>query len=154
MQLVGVSQPSLTVATDARYTVAMASSLAHSSNGGARPWVGFPVASELHVIRTTAMTPALLHSFYGVPPSPVVCEDRNIQAVGVPQPVGLGYYSYDDLAAFYDRNGVSASEVSLVKFVGGPDSSSTLAALLKTIGWTVSGYPVTNIEVAADQETT
>ena len=154
MQLVGVSQPSLTVATDARYTVAMASSLAHSSNGGARPWVGFPVASKLHVIRTTPMTPALLHSFYGVPPSPVVCEDRNIQAVGVPQPVGLGYYSYDDLAAFYDRNGVSASEGLLVKFVGGPDSSSGLAERLEQLRWALAGYPLTNVEGAADQETT
>ena len=116
--------------------------------------MGFPITNELHVIRTTAMTPALLHSFYGVPPSPVVCEARNIQAVGVAQPVGFGYYSYDDLTAFYNRNGVSASEGLLVRFVGGPDPSSTLTQRLEHLGWALAGYQLTNIEGAADEETT
>merc|ERR1719238_2205400 len=67
------------------YTVSVTSNLEASSNGGSRPWVGYPSHDSLRVVQTQAKTPSLVHSFYGVPGSPVACETDNIQAIGVPQ---------------------------------------------------------------------
>ena len=137
-----------------RYTVSVTSNLEASSNGGSRPWVGYPSHDSLRVVQTQAKTPSLVHSFYGIPGSPVACETDNIQAIGVLQSTSSGFYSNDDLSTFYDHNDISTSEVGLVQFVGSIDPSSALQARLAELGLVLADDPVVNIQNEPGDETT
>ena len=80
---------------------------------------------------TPLQTPQSVRSFYGAPAHPVCCSGSGVsQAIGVPLGRDAEFYSYDDLALFFEQTSTPAASAALVSFESFPLLSQSGAATL------------------------